>query len=251
MDQLWSALTADETPAEFPGPLTLAGLFIESMEPSFDLPGDEMSTGLFARKKLIHCVGVVGKAKLISTGTHPFTGIFTGSDKVMVRMSSAKKPVLGDNNSNPLTPGMGFKALRDGIDSANFVAMYGVNGQPGEWDFFKHTFKSHIAAAKGEALLLVSKKFATATPWIQEVANNDMATYGTDGSKVSNPVFPYMLEFDPHPDVVGKIPNTPPAEAMSYLDQLKGIAANSNFYDMYGWDEPEQAGGKRIHIGTL
>lgn len=36
-----------------------------------------------------------------------------------------------------VAPGMGFKCLRDGIESANLVAMYGLEGNPkGDWNFF-------------------------------------------------------------------------------------------------------------------
>jgi hypothetical protein len=61
---------------------------------------------------------------------------------------------------------MGLKFLRDGIDSANLVAMYSVNGQPGEWNFFAHEFQNHIKAASGAALAAVSFKFSGATDWI-------------------------------------------------------------------------------------
>ena len=38
---------------------------------------------------------------------------------------------------------MGLKFLRDGVDSANLVAMYSVDGQE-SWNFFKNDFSNHI-----------------------------------------------------------------------------------------------------------
>jgi len=70
-------------------------------------------------------------------------------------------------------PGIGVKFLRDGIDSANFVAMYSVDGQQG-WNFFKNDLLNHIPKAS-LALLPVAEKFATFTHYIQEVGLSDMA----------------------------------------------------------------------------
>jgi len=56
--------------------------------------------------------------------------------------------------------------LRDGVDSADLVAMYGVNGTPGDWNFFEKDFMNHIGAAKGAALEAVALKFNTETHWI-------------------------------------------------------------------------------------
>jgi hypothetical protein len=41
---------------------------------------------------------------------------------------------------------MGLKFLRDGVDSANLVAMYSVDGQD-TFNFFANDFKNHITAA--------------------------------------------------------------------------------------------------------
>lgn len=63
--------------------------------------------------------------KWVDYGSHSYTGMFTGSDYGYVRMSIAAPT---DTKTPNLKPGMGVKLLRDGVDSANFVAMYGVDG---------------------------------------------------------------------------------------------------------------------------
>jgi len=98
------------------------------MDSSFYTKGDTMpKEGLFGsyRTKYIHCVARHGLVSL-DTVANPFTGIFKGASQGIVRLSSAAKPELG--TKAPLGPGMGLKFLRDGIDSANLVAMYSVNG---------------------------------------------------------------------------------------------------------------------------
>jgi len=152
---------ADTDSGTFPNP---AGIFLERMDPTFSTPGDEMPKTIFGnvRTKYIHSVGNVGRVKFVTNHAHPFTGVWEGAEHGMIRLSSAAKPT----DSQPLAPGMGLKFLRDGVDSAVLVAMYSVNGTPGDWNFFEKDFKNHIEAASGAALRAVATKFSTETHWI-------------------------------------------------------------------------------------
>jgi len=102
----------------------LAGIFLESMEPSFDTKGDALPSGILGtRRKYIHSVGAVGKVSFRpANNTFNFSGIFHGADYGLIRLSSALEP------KDYIAPGMGLKFLRDGMDSANLVSMYSVNG---------------------------------------------------------------------------------------------------------------------------
>ena len=86
-----------------------------------------MGSGMIygTRGKYIHTVGVVGQVEWVNKGGHSYTGIFEGATKGFVRASLAKEPSNTDKNT---TPGIGLKFVRDGVDSANLVAMYSVNG---------------------------------------------------------------------------------------------------------------------------
>jgi hypothetical protein len=150
------------------------------MEPTFTGKGDAMPNGnIFGqRRKYIHSVGTTGKVKFVPArhkGNHTkYTGIFKGAEYGIARFSSAAAP----SESQPLAPGLGLKFLRDGIDSANLVSMFGVAGQPGDWDFFSNDFFTHITAPPPTgALNLVAKKFSTATDFIQEVGLSDFARF--------------------------------------------------------------------------
>ena len=146
---------------------------------------------------------------------------------------------------------MGLKFLRDGMDSANLVAMYSVNGQPSEWNFFEHEFKNHIAPASGAALNAVAFKFSQATDWIQEVGLSDWAEHGQNGNHELRAHFPFRIDFVPNAALKSKYSNAEPSNPMNYLDQLKAVPANSVLYDVYGWTAPPQIGGKRVQIGNL
>ena len=81
MNQLWSEVTSNQSPGSYPSAVGLAGIFVESMEPSFKTKGDAMEAGFLGshRTKYIHSVGGHGKVSLVSAGGHPFTGIFSGA----------------------------------------------------------------------------------------------------------------------------------------------------------------------------
>ena len=145
------------------------------MNPTFETKGDAMGDGVIygTRTKYIHSVGVTGKVKFVSNGDSQYTGIFKGAEHGLIRMSSAAQP----SGSQPLAPGFGLKFLRDGVDSANLVAMFGVNGTPGDWNFFEKSFTTHIGAASGAALEAVAAKFSTATDFIQQVGLSDIAKF--------------------------------------------------------------------------
>ena len=143
------------------------------MDPTFLTKGDAMA---HARPKFLHSVGAVGKVKFVPSATPgDFTGIFMGANQGLIRLSSAAKP---DLKSQPLAPGMGLKFLRDGIDSANLVSMFSVNGTPDDWNFFSKNFTTHVDAGTTIKLKLLSAKFASETDYIQESALADMASFG-------------------------------------------------------------------------
>ena len=130
----------------------------------FDTKGDEFDCSWFygCRDKTIHSVGNVGKVKWISTGDHTYTGIFKGADYGYIRLSSASRV----NTKTPsMTPGMGVKFLRDGVDSANFVAMNSVDGQK-DLNFFAKDWSNHIPASTNWTLIPLALRFRTATPYI-------------------------------------------------------------------------------------
>lgn len=60
---------------------------------------------------------------------------------------------------------MGLKFLRNGIDSANLVSMYAIDGQPNDWNFFSNSFFNHIGAPDPVPtdIEMVNKKFSSAT----------------------------------------------------------------------------------------
>jgi hypothetical protein len=116
---LWGLSAKCTKPAEWP---TQAGIFTESVKTSFEDIADIMPA---SRYKFIHSVGAVATVAFDPSGKpHPFTGLFaTGAQHGIIRMSTAT-PVDATGSSG-ITPGFALKLLRDGVPSANVVAMPG------------------------------------------------------------------------------------------------------------------------------
>ena len=134
----------------------------------------------------------MGKVEWLDLGGHPYTGIFKGADSGYVRMSTAM-PV--DKNTHKITPGMGLKLLRDGVDSANLFAMFSMDGKD-SFNFFEHDWSNHAPEPHDETLIPLEIQFKTLTEYTQTVGLSDMATYTQDGTKESDPVFPWSLRFE-------------------------------------------------------
>ena len=159
-DQLWEQVEADKTMGNW---LRLPFVFEEGMAETFDSPGDDMPCYWWGcRQKTIHGVGVVHKIKFETVDAHPFTGAFKRADYGLMRMSTAAPytSVLPF-----IVPGMGIKFLRDGVDSANTVAMYSVDGQF-NWDYFLHDWSNHIPDIQSTFLNGLANKFHEATEYI-------------------------------------------------------------------------------------
>lgn len=94
------------------------------------------------------------------------------------------------------------------MDSANLVAMFSVEGTPGDWNFFSKDFTTVIGSSDDLALKALSFKFSSATDWIQVVGLSDMARYQENGKEEVDLEVPFGLRFKPHADVHTLFPST-------------------------------------------
>lgn len=170
--------------------------------------------------------------------------MFKGADSGYARLSVAK-PV--DTRTPNLAPGMGVKLLRDGVDSANFVCMFSVDGQD-SLNFFANDFVNHIPDIKSIALKPLEARFATATDWIQAVGLSEMASYAQDGS-AETPVFPFSLRLSP--GGAYSFPDTVSNGYTDFRDDLKTIQSGTVLYNVYAMDAPAELGGTEKQIAQI
>ena len=220
------------------------------MDPSFDTKGDAMPDGRIygTRTKYIHSVGAVGKVKFIAEKDTPYSGVFKGADYGIIRLSAAAEP----SKKQPLAPGLGLKLLRDGVDSANVVALFDLDGQPGDWNFFSNDCWNHIGGPDNLPAKVLAKKFAEATPYIQEVSLKNFATANQLGEVENDIVYPYSIGFRPHDDVKNLFPkDLPDDDYMAYIKQLPTVPEDSVLYEVYAMDQPKELGGTETLIGKV
>lgn len=246
LSSLWSILSADQTSLDWYSSLDLAKIFLEDIKLTFDVDSDIIPEG---RKKLIHSVGVVAQAEFVVDPSNPYSGLFkSGVKNMIIRLSVAKKPdftrIQPEQALDNFTPGMSLKFLRDGMTSANLLAMYGVNGFK-SWNFFEKDFSNHIPGADGLALKALACKFAQATKYIQTIGLKKLAEYEENGTKAQTALFPFKLIFKARPELKRQFPDT---FEKSYIDQIKGIPTDTVLYDVYGVEKPN---GIEKLIGSL
>ena len=141
---------------------------------------------------------------------------------------------------------MGLKFLRDGVDSANLVAMYSVDGQD-TFNFFANDFKNHIPNSTTVLTYTLAAHFSSETQWVTEVGLSDYAQYDQNGNDLGDNLnFPYMLRFHPTGDI-----SFPDTYVEDFTTQLMTIPSGSVLYQVFATDKPVELGGTETHIGDL
>ena len=227
----------------------MGGLLLESMMPTMQWVGDTFQSEFFgARNKYIHTVGNTATIKFVPNANNVYTGVFEGSDHGILRLSTAVKPKVAKKDAAgamyDFTPGFGLKFLRDGVPSANLVAMHSVDGQP-SWNLFGLDFSNHVAEQVQTALKVLSAKFYTATTLIQSVGLSDFAKYGQDGKTVAEPKFPFSLTFEAQSDVKSRFADDFSADFQEHLDS---IPAGTNLYKVHAVASPN---AEKVYIGDI
>eukprot|EP00746_Dinoflagellata_sp_MGD_P020368 gnl/MRDRNA2_/MRDRNA2_147454_c0_seq1.p1 gnl/MRDRNA2_/MRDRNA2_147454_c0~~gnl/MRDRNA2_/MRDRNA2_147454_c0_seq1.p1 ORF type:complete len:432 (-),score=64.80 gnl/MRDRNA2_/MRDRNA2_147454_c0_seq1:186-1388(-) len=232
-DLLLKDIHQDTAHGDYPSTLgVLSGVMGESVMVSFDAQADVFPE---PRKKYIHSVGTVAPISFKSSGDHKYTGLFTGADYGFIRLSSANCP-----SSSGFTPGAAVKLLRDGMPSANFVAMPSLDGQAcKDNNFFEKNFTTHISATSNFGLKLIAQKFWQASYCPLMVGLSDVAAT-KDGS---DSVFPFMLTLEPF-----QIVDFPCDDLTTALGNFATLEAGSTLFQVLATDAP---GGSVQHIGDL
>lgn len=227
---LWSYILADnEQPGDWYGTLESIPLLLRSDwvtgHVSQDIMPDE-------RKKLIHTVGAIAKAKFVWTSNN-YTGLFQAAKTIFVRASTALEPGNGK-----MTAGVSIKAFRDGVPSSSVIAMYELDGQD-TLNYFQHVFCTRIAERPTLPfkLQLLGKKFHIQSSYPGSLGTSEFASVNQDGSKVTSPNYPWALLFQPNPDLSKLMASNTNPNIGSVLSNI--LAGNEVLYKVFAIDQPE------------
>jgi len=196
------------------------------------------------RERLIHSQGVVCQIDFNVDSNSPFTGVMSpGTQHGMIRLGSAAS--LDEPLLPKIFPGFGIKFLRSGVRSADWVALRTI-GDGGSWNFMESQFANH--AAPQDALLKLNK-FQQASGCIDMVGLSDACTYDQNGHKISDPVFPFLVEFEP----TGKVRFSDQKKSNAdMLQELSSIRRGTDILEAFAYESPrDKARGHKIRLGTV
>lgn len=146
-------------------------------------------------KKHLHRRGSVAKVKIVPTGSHAYTGAFQGAPCALVRLSLTYRP----SKKRDVAPGLALKILRDDMRSANVSALYRLEGQKKDYNFFANPLSNIVPIGTEIGLKLVHAIFRRVTDYPEELLVDEFATYTSTGKKESAPKGPRQIFFVPNP----------------------------------------------------
>jgi len=127
------------------------------MNHSYDVVSDSMPPG---RVKVTHPVGSTTKVEFIAHPDSPYTGVFQGAKHGVMRISDTVKTTPEVAKT---VPGHGVKLFRDGMSSANWLAMFSFDGHK-SFNFFKNRWTTILRESNNEcARQTIMKHLATVT----------------------------------------------------------------------------------------
>jgi hypothetical protein len=245
-DYLWSQVVAteydaDKLPTGAVGLSDLLKLFTPRyLFVTFQHSGDELPEG---RIKPIHSWGAVAKVNFHITTSTGYTGFFEpGNYAGIVRASLAGPP-------KNFTPAIALKLLVDGNPSVNMVAMYSVDGQGDNQNFFEHPFSNKIPAADTFATKLLEKAFRLAINMLKRGSEpsylppDNLARMTPEGRTIVRYSAPYSLIYTPRPEL-----RQNPNDQRDFRLKLSELPAGTVLYDIAA-KASENAGA--VNIGEL
>lgn len=169
--------------------------------------------------KYIHKRGAIAKVRFNSIGDHPYTGVFKGSECSLLRLSLTYKPVASkdlrvrdhsrpgprykeiETKGKPVAPGLAIKMLRDGVPSANVSALYTLQGQGQNYNFFSNPLSNIVPQGDSLGEKIVHRIFSTVSKYPEELKMQSMANMTSKGEKVKDSKYPKQIFFVPNKEL--------------------------------------------------
>ncbi|MBL7546116.1 MAG: hypothetical protein JNL11_20015 [Bdellovibrionaceae bacterium] len=184
-------------------------------------------------KKLLHARGSIAKVKIVSVSTK-YTGIFSGADHALLRLSLTYKPdpkkpwIL----KRPIAPGLALKVLRDGTDSGNISALVSLEGQQSDYNFFTHPMSNIVPIGVDFGQRKVHEIFKRYSARPEELLVQDLAAVDQHGVQAPEIIAPIQLFFIP-----GENFNFSSDEPHDVRNDFATIKANTIIYKIYALDD--------------
>lgn len=215
----------------------IMGLFSASfLKKTFSYSSDIMQPD---RMKAVHWAGTLAKAEFISTGNHPYSGLFQGA-KMMVRTSLAVP-------SSGFTPGIGMKWFVDGKASVNLVAMFSFDGQGDNRNFFEKVLSHRVPPPVSTVIQKLAFAFEKVKRHPFQLEPHFLAQVDAQGNLVKEMKSPYQLNFVPDSEVQNRFDYKSKIDIRKqFSDKLKTGDVLYHVYALAGAGESPLSIGKIV-----
>jgi hypothetical protein len=182
---IWSRIVASEYENLPPfRPIDVLGVLLTPLRKKMDNRVDESPTGW---RKALHAHGTVAQVEYVSAGDHPYTGLWQGATG-LVRLS-----VTGDPSRRGFAPGLALKMLVDGQDSANFSALYTLNGQGQDYNFFANPLSNIVPVVNEFGPKVMNGIFRRVTRYPTKLSLQDFGMFDRAGHAINSPNSPEQV----------------------------------------------------------
>lgn len=201
--------------------IDVVGLFLTALTTKMNRLTDEAPRNW---KKAIHAHGSVAKVKFIPTADTPLTGLFTGADYGLLRLS-----LTGNPSDRGFAPGLALKLLVDGKPSENFSALVSLTGQGNNSNFFAHEFSNIVPVVNQLGPRLINLIFRRVSQFPTRLYLADLSKVDQHGQTVANPRYPAQVFLVPHPNV-----QFSETSKRDFREDLATIAPETRLFSVYG-----------------
>lgn len=199
------------------------------------------------RQRLVHRYGSVAKVRYQSTNSHPFTGLFATDTIGLLRASIALSMKVTKKRN--FIPGVGFKFLIDHSPSENILALYSLDGQGKNYNFFENTLSNIIPTPRKILFRFLSKYLSYfVNRYLKDPAVtfltlplDRLAMQSPDGTLPPHPLAPYKIMLEPMITLSKEL--TP-----DFRIKLNEIEIGTLIYKIYAQETQDS---EKIHIANM
>ena len=194
--------------------------------------------------KHIHKRGSMVKAKFVPAEGSKATGLYTGFDCSLIRISITSKP----DKSRGFAPGLGWKILRDGQKpSSNVSLLYTLSGQGYDYNIFANFLSNIVPKGKGFKEKAVHYLFKKVSRHPETLMVKEFAGMNVKGEKVDSPEGPFQIFLVPADNLRNKFSS----EKHDFREDLATLESGIVLYKVYGLSKYSQKDYKKYKVSDI
>lgn len=218
--------------------IDVIGLFLTPLRAKMDYTSDEAPPNW---KKAIHAHASVAKIQFIPADNNPYTGLFSGADYGLLRLS-----LTGDPSDRGFAPGLAIKWLIDDTASEDFSALVSLTGQGKNYNFFANEFSNIVPVVREIGPKLINLIFMRVSQYPTKLSLKKLGEIDQQGRSVAHPLYPTQLFLVPTQAV-----QFSPSPGRDFRQDLATIAPGTTIFSVYGVETDNAQQSQQRHNAQL